>query len=101
MVLLQQMCVIYPPLEFESQSESERCLAAFFFFPRRVNRTEGRRVNKLKHMWTLQSHNIDSLVGRALIIDADRFLAFFILYIIIFFCETDCQKAANLTKKNV
>lgn len=67
------------------------------FFSPRVNGTEGRRANKLKHMWTLQSHNIDSLVGRALIIDADRFLLYFIIFI--FFCETDCQQAANLTKK--
>lgn len=62
-----------------------------FFFSCRVSGTEGRRANKLKHMWTLQSHNIDSLVGPALIIDADRFLAFFI-YITIFFCETDKKK---------
>lgn len=71
--------------EFESQSESERCLTAFWgFFLRRVNGAEGRRVNKLKHMWTLQSHSImlfaDSLVGLIITLTGFwHFLSYFIL----------------------
>lgn len=97
MVLSQQMCLIYLPLEFESQSESERCLAAFF--SHRVKGTERRRADKLKHMWTLRAHKVSLFwwffcLPRPLYRNWQLFGFFFRIHKFFIF-ETDRQKSAT------